>query len=105
MLQDIAPFVCRELTRVRHTTVTTAVTAPGECPSVVNTRLESGSSASERADSLAALVFHLSRSQAQRLIEQEKVFADGTDLRERIWKIPLSGDGRDDAEGQTDRPV
>ena len=77
VLQDIAPFVCRELTRVRHTTVTTAVTAPGECPSVVNTRLESGSSASERADSLAALVFHLSRSQAQRLIEQEKVFADG----------------------------
>jgi RNA-binding protein YlmH len=77
VLQDIAPFVCRELTRVRHTTVTTAVTAPGECPSVVNTRLESGSSASERADSLTALVFHLSRSQAQRLIEQEKVFADG----------------------------
>ena len=77
VLQDIAPFVCRELTRVRHTTVTAAVTAPGECPSVVNTRLESGSSASERADSLAALVFHLSRSQAQRLIEQEKVFADG----------------------------
>ena len=41
------------------------------------TWVESGSSASERADSLAALVFHLSRSQAQRLIEQEKVFADG----------------------------
>ena len=77
VLRDIAPFVCRELTRVRHTTVTTAITAPGECPAVVNTRLESGSSASERVDSLVALVFHLSRSQAQRLIEQEKVFADG----------------------------
>lgn len=76
-MRDIAPFICRELTRVRHTTVTAAVVPPAQCPSVVNTRQESGSSASERVDSLTALVFHLSRSQAQRLIEQEKVFSDG----------------------------
>lgn len=74
---DIAPFICRELTRVRHTTVNTEIIAPSECPAAATTREESGSSSSERVDSLTALVFHLSRSKAQKLIEQEKVFADG----------------------------
>ena len=76
-VRETAPFICSEVTRVRHTTVTAQIIAPSECPAVVMTREESGSVSSERVDCLAAQVFHLSRSQAQRLIEQEKVFADG----------------------------
>ena len=76
-VKETAPFICGELTRVRHTTVTAEIKAPSECPCEVRTSRESGSVSSERVDCLAAHVFHLSRSQASRLIEQEKVFADG----------------------------
>ena len=76
-VKETAPFICGELTRVRHTTVTAEIKAPSECPCEVQTSRESGSVSSERVDCLAAHVFHLSRSQASRLIEQEKVFADG----------------------------
>lgn len=74
---ETAPFICSELTRVRHTSVTAQIKAPSECPCEVSTRQESASVSSGRVDCLAAQVFHLSRSQAQKLIEQEKVFADG----------------------------
>ena len=76
-VKETAPFICGELTRVRHTTVTAEIKAPSECPCEVRTSRESGSVSSERVDCLAAHVFRLSRSQASRLIEQEKVFADG----------------------------
>ena len=82
-VRETAPFICGEITRVRHTTVTAEIIAPSECPSIVSTRPESGSVSSERVDCLTAQVFHLSRSQAQRLIER----------------------GRKDPEGQADRQI
>lgn len=88
---DIAPFICRELTRVRHTTVITQIIPPAQCPVLVNTREESGSSSSERIDSLVALVFHLSRSKAQKLIEQEKVFLEGRVITSASYQ-PSSGE-------------
>ena len=90
-VRETAPFICSELTRVRHTTVTSAIRPPSECPCEVTTRPESGSVSSERVDCLAAHVFHLSRSQAQRLIEQEKVFADGRIITSASY-IPASGE-------------
>lgn len=90
-VRETAPFICSELTRVRHTTVTAEVRPPSQCPCQVNTKAESGSVSSERVDCLAAHVFHLSRSQAQRLIEQEKVFADGRIITSASY-TPSSGE-------------
>lgn len=90
-VRETAPFICSELTRVRHTKVTAEVRPPSQCPCQVNTKAESGSVSSERVDCLAAHVFHLSRSQAQRLIEQEKVFADGRIITSASY-TPSSGE-------------
>lgn len=90
-VSETAPFICGEVTRVRHTTVTAQIIAPRDCPSVTVTKEESGSVSSERVDCLAAQVFHLSRSQAQRLIEQEKVFADGRMITSASY-IPAIGE-------------
>ena len=90
-VKEIAPFICAELTRVRHTTVTAQIKAPSECPCEVRTSSESGSVSSERVDCLAAHVFHLSRSQALRLVEQEKVFADGRIITSASY-TPLPGE-------------
>ena len=90
-VRDTAPFICSEVTRVRHTTVTAQIIAPSECPTVVTTKEESASVSSERVDCLAAQVFHLSRSQAQRLIEQEKIFADGRIITSASY-IPSAGE-------------
>ena len=76
-IREIAPFICRELIRVRNVSVEAVEVPPTECCLGTRTEAGTGSSASERIDSLAALVFKLSRSQAQRLVEQEKVFSDG----------------------------
>ena len=76
-IREIAPFICRELIRVRNVSVEAVEVPPSECRLGTRTEAGTGSSASERIDSLAALVFKLSRSQAQRLVEQEKVFSDG----------------------------
>ena len=109
-IREIAPFICTELTRVKNTAVAAQVIPPSDCPSVLNTRTESGSTASERTDSLTALVFHLSRSQAQKLIEQEKVFADGRTVTSASYqpspgeKISVRGYGKFKylgAEGKT----
>ena len=79
------------MTRVKHTAVTAQIVPPCACPEVVTTKPESGSVSSERVDCLAAQVFHLSRSQAQRLIEQEKVFADGRIITSASY-IPAAGE-------------
>ena len=88
---EIAPFICSELTRVRNTAVRTEIIPPSGCPAIVQTRQESGSVSSARADSLIALVFHLSRSQSQKLIEQEKAFADGRIISSASY-LPAPGE-------------
>ena len=90
-VRETAPFICSEMTRVRHTTVTAQIVPPCACPEVVTTKPESGSVSSARVDCLAAQVFHLSRSQAQRLVEQEKVFADGRIITSASY-IPAEGE-------------
>ncbi len=76
-MRDIAPFICTELTRVRHNAVHVQIVPFADCRIEVRREPGRGSVSSERIDSLTALVFHLSRSQSQRLIGQEKVFSEG----------------------------
>ena len=60
----------------------------------------SGSVASERIDAILAFVYHLSRSEAQKLIESESVFIDGRtafsggyDLKEGA-RVSVRGHGK-----------
>lgn len=75
-LEEIAPYICDNLTSVGRTTVHCEVCTPPEklceppepCDLVV---------ASERLDALIAAVWRLSRSDAQELLEKGMVFIDG----------------------------
>ncbi len=74
---EVADMICRELIRIRHTSVKCLKVNGSECD--IRPRFEeaSGSVASERTDAVIAFVYNLSRAEAQRLIEAEQVFIDG----------------------------
>jgi RNA-binding protein YlmH len=74
---QVADLMVKELIRIRHTSVKCTVVCPSECDIRPSFSEESGSVASERIDAVIAFVYHLSRSEAQKLIESESVFIDG----------------------------
>ena len=73
----LAPLICDELTRIRHTSVKCAVCSPSEFTYVPRTETVRGSVASVRLDSVIALAFHASRNSLLALIEEGKVFVNG----------------------------
>lgn len=91
VIREIAPFVCDELRRVRHTSVYCEIVPPSSCTAVIRTRQCSGSVSSERLDSLVALVFHLSRAGAQQLIEHEKIQVEGRTVTSLSYR-PAAGE-------------
>jgi RNA-binding protein YlmH len=74
---DIAQMMEKELIRIRHTSVRCSIVNAGDCNIEPKFEEISGSVASERIDAILAFVYHLSRSEAQKLIESESVFIDG----------------------------
>ena len=74
---DIAEMMEKELIRIRHTSVKCSIVNSAQCNIEPHFQEISGSVASERTDCIVAFVFHLSRAEAQRLIESESVFVDG----------------------------
>lgn len=74
--ESVAGFITDNLERVRHTSV--RVTKTAELPQQLTEEPEPQSVvvAAERLDALLAAVFRLSRSEAQKLIAAERVFAD-----------------------------
>ena len=104
-LAEIADYICSSISSVKHTTVILEKTAPGECdiePAYEECRVNT---ASDRADGVVAALYKLSRSQAQTLFSQEKVFADGrvvTDCSDRLKegaRISVRGFGKFIYEG------
>lgn len=75
--RDIAELVCRELTRVKHTSVSCEEVPPGEAEVRPKFQELSVNVASERLDAVLAAVYKLSRGAAAELIAGEKVFVDG----------------------------
>lgn len=75
-MASIAGFITDNLERVRHTSV--RVTRTAELPQTFTEEPEPQSvvAASKRLDALLASVFRLSRSEAQKLIAAERIFAD-----------------------------
>lgn len=74
---DIAPYICQELLRIRHTSVRCTLVAPSACTVRPKFELLSGSIASERLDAVLAMVYHLPRGKAQQLVENECVSLGG----------------------------
>jgi len=77
VMKEIAPIICKELIRIKHTSVKCEEVLPDEC--TLSNKFEEiqGSVASERLDVILAFVYNLSRSQASELINAEQVFIDG----------------------------
>lgn len=78
--KDIAPLICEELDRVRHTTVRCTPAELSDCDIVPAFEQMKVNVASERLDAVIAAVWKLSRSEAAALCAQEAVFADGESL-------------------------
>lgn len=99
-LDTISTFICENLTRVRHTDVHCSITlsVPEEAlPMPEYTELVVSSL---RLDALVAAVYKLSRSEADKLFLQQKVFENGKEITDRSHiakagaKISVRGYGR-----------
>lgn len=75
--ESLAPMICDELTRIRHTSVSCSVCSLSEFHYTPKTETVRGSVASVRLDSTMALAFHASRSSLLSLIDEGKVFVNG----------------------------
>ena len=80
ILGNAKETVLEELTSVKHTTVTVTEEARESFVSVLRTEILDVNSASLRADSLIASVWHFSRTRAKDLVTAEKVFRNGAVL-------------------------
>lgn len=77
VMKEMAEYIGRELTRVRRTSVRAVPVSFEEFDVHPETEIRRGSVSSERLDSIAAMVWHLSRTTAKELAEQEKMSVNG----------------------------
>ena len=81
IFKNVAELVCRELIRVRRTSVSAEEIPPAQCTVRPAFEIREGSVASERLDAVLAFVLRLARNKAQELIAREDVFVDGRTAR------------------------
>ena len=75
--ENVAELISRELTRVKHTTISCESLPPSACSLEPDLKEVSGTVASVRLDAIINMVWHLSRGKAQSLIEGENVTVNG----------------------------
>lgn len=85
--KKMADFLCKELTRVKHTTVALSCMELQKMDYTPKYELIKGSVASVRLDSLLSLAFGSSRSKLTELIEAGKVFVNGKLVTSNGYKI------------------
>lgn len=106
-LSEIAPFICSELLRVRHTSVRCSLVPLSACDIVPAFENMQVNVASARLDAVIAAVWKLSRSEAASLIAQEAVFADGRNILQpgaqlkEGARVSVRGHGKFIYEGMT----
>lgn len=109
VLSAMADHICRELVTVGRAHVDTQIVPPASCDARPVLVERSGSVASVRIDSLVAMVFKVSRSAAQDLVDREAVFADGRTVTSASWapgpgcRISVRGHGKFIFEGEEKR--
>ena len=107
ILKDMEELICKELIRIKHTSVKCIPVSNKECDIRPSFEEISGSVASERLDAVLAFVYRISRSQAQELVSRQQVFIDGRtaysagyDLKEGA-RVSVRGHGKYRYLGQT----
>ena len=105
IFKNIAEIVCRELVRVRHTSVSAEEIPPIQCTVRPSFEIREGSVASERLDAVLSFVLRLARAKAQELIAREDVYVNGRTarsggavLREGV-RVSVKGHGKFIYEG------
>jgi len=89
--EDIAPYIQNELTRVRHTDVTVALTDTIPNGELYRTEQRRIQLSGERLDAVIAKTYNLSREEAQRLFPRGLVFVSGR-CTESPSYTPKAGD-------------
>lgn len=106
-LPEVASIMVKELTRIRHTSVSATLVKPSECNIEFKFETLTGSVASERLDAIVAFVFHLSRSAAADLIENANVMVNGRCIQNAgrelkpFQRVSVRGHGKFIYEGMT----
>ncbi len=72
--EKLAPYLCSELTRIRHTTIKVQPVLPDELNIQLRTEHAEGIISSNRLDSIIACICKISRSQANQWIKGGKIF-------------------------------
>lgn len=99
-VESMGDFICRELTRVRHTTVRCEICDAAEVSAQLKTELLTGTVSSVRLDSLLAIACKASRSSLISSIEGGLVFVNGKLVTSNGYQpkegdlISLRGTGR-----------
>ncbi len=75
--EQMAEYLCRELTRVKHTVVKCVITEKTPENFEVKTREGEVQVSSERIDGVISKVFHISRGNCVELFRNKKVFVNG----------------------------
>ena len=76
-LEEMADYICSGLERVRHTAVKCSISeeVPADC--LPKLREENVTVASPRLDAIIAKLYHLSRGEAKKLFDSEKITVNG----------------------------
>lgn len=90
-LDRIAPYILQNFTQARRTTLSCQVVDAPPAGALFRTEKRVVQLASERADALIAHVYRLSRSDAQALFPQGKIYVDGR-LCENTGYTPKTGE-------------
>ena len=90
-VNSLSDFICNELTRVKHTSVMATIDYDTDLSSIVaaNYKLIQGSISSMRADSVVATAVKGSRSTAETIINEKKLFVNAKQVMKKDANINI----------------
>lgn len=80
VISRMADFICHNLYRIKHTSVTASVCSEYDFDYTPSYREEKGSVASERIDAIISFAFNMSRNEAALFISSGKVFVNAREI-------------------------
>lgn len=86
-LNKMADYICNNLFRIRHTSVTASVCTSYDFNYTPCYKEEKGSVASERLDAIISFAFNLSRSDAALFISSGKVFVNAKEILSKSFML------------------
>lgn len=87
VLEKMAPFICENLTKIKHTTISASILSTYDFDYTPSYLGEKGSVASERVDAVIAFAFKMSRNDAALLISAGKVFINSREISNKSYVL------------------